>query len=248
LTDEERTLIKAIAIATEGDLNVLLDEQRVYSIAEEYATGGISLLKARVLSGGYGSYVKKLENDLLRTYEKAVQSQPKKAETLESVETIPIADLIENGESDAVEFKSSLAWDYKRQQPSKELKIVLARTVSSFMNSNGGMLLVGVGDDGTVLGLEKDLKLYNSHDEFERTFTNAVNTYLGKLYGAYVNMKFHEIGDKEIAVVIVKKSPHPVYVTCDGKEAFCIRSGNACQQLELSEANLYIKDHWPGSQ
>jgi hypothetical protein len=248
LTDEERTLIKAVAIATEGDLNVLLDEQKIYSIAEEYATGGISLLKARVFSDEYGSYVKKLESDLLRTYEKVFQIQPKKTETLESVEAIPIVDLIKNGESNAVEFKASLAWDYKRQQLSKELKVVVARTVSSFMNSNGGILLVGVGDDGTVLGLEKDLKLYNSHDEFERTFTNAVNTYLGKLYGAYVNMKFHKIEDKEIAVVIVKKSPHPVYVTCDGKETFFIRSGNTCQQLELSEANLYIKDHWPSPQ
>lgn len=248
LTNEERALIRAIAIATEADLNVLLDVQKVYSIAEEYATGGISILKAKVFSGEYGSYVKKLENELLRTYETVVKSKPTNAQTATSIETVPIGELIKNGESDVVEFKSSLIWDYKKQQPNKELKLVVAKSVSSFMNSNGGVLLLGIGDDGSVLGLEKDLiQSHNNHDEFERTFTNAINTYLGKLNMAYVNVKFHRIEDKYIAVVSVGKSPHPVYVKSENREDFCIRSGNSCQSLDVSEINLYIKEHWPES-
>lgn len=246
LSDEERALIRAIAIATEDDLNVLLDEDKVYSIAEEYATGGISLLKAKVFSGEYGSYVKKLESDLIRLHKKMINERPKEMETTEFIDTDRIPDLIKSGESNTVEFKASLVWDYKRQQPTRELKIAVARTVSSFMNSNGGILLIGVGDDGTILGLEKDLKqLHDSRDEFERTLTNAINTYLGKVNSAYLHMKFHKVKEKDMAVVHVKKSPHPVYVTSEGKEEFCIRSGNACQTLEVSEANLYIKDKWP---
>lgn len=246
LKDEEKTLIKSIAVATTADLNILLDEQKVYSIAEEYATGGISLLREKVQSEGYGSYAKKLENELLRTFEKVIKTEPKKTETLDALESIPVTDLIKNGESDQLEFKSSLAWDCKKQQHNKELKLIVAKTISSFMNSNGGVLLIGVGDNGTVLGLEKDFKLYKGRDEFERTFTNLINTHLGKPNIAYAKIRFHNVGDKEIAAVYVKKSPHEVYVTCDGKEVFCIRSGNACQQLELSEANLYIKEHWQG--
>ena len=68
LTKEENALINAVAVAEGGGLNVLLDKQRIYSIAEQYATGGISLLKAKVLSGEYGSYAKKLESDLLRAH------------------------------------------------------------------------------------------------------------------------------------------------------------------------------------
>ena len=247
LSDEERALIRAIAISAEGGLNALLDEQKVYSIAEEYATGGISLLKAKVFSGEYGSYVKKLESELLRTHEKIMENSPKTAHTGEEVENISISDLIKNGESNTVEFKSSLVWDYKRQQASKELKVVMARTVSSFMNSNGGILLIGVGDDGTVLGLKNDLAiLHNSRDEFERTFKNAINTHLNKMCGAYVSVQFEKTEDKEIAVIYVKKSPRPVYFKPEGKkEEFCIRSGNSCEPLDISEANFYVKDHWP---
>lgn len=47
LSKEDAALIRAIAVAEEGGLNVLLDKQKIYSIAEQYATGGISLLKGQ---------------------------------------------------------------------------------------------------------------------------------------------------------------------------------------------------------
>jgi len=177
----------------------------------------------------------------------SLEEQPKRTQTLEEITLIPIIDLIKNGETDFVEFKSSLAWDYKKQQPSKEMKIAVARAASSFMNSNGGILLIGVADDKTLLGLDQDLlQLHNSYDEFELTFTNAINTYLGKVNRAHVHLKFEKIHGKDVAVVQVKKSPHPVYLKCEGKkEEFCIRSGNSCQPLDISEANLYVKEHWP---
>jgi hypothetical protein len=247
LSKEDAALIRAIAVAEEGELNVLLDKQKIYSIAEQYATGGISLLKAKVLSGEYGSYAKKLESELLRSYGKIRESEPKEPMAFGELDSVSLVDLIKNGESDTLEFKSSMLWDSRKEQPSKELKTVIARTVASFMNSNGGILLIGVGDDKNILGLDKDLsQLHDSLDEFQLTFTNLVNTYLGKVNRVYVDLRFEKMDDKQIAVVRVKKSPHPVYVRCEGKkEEFCIRSGNSCQPLEVSEANLYIKDRWP---
>lgn len=70
LTPGELSIIKAIAIAETEDLDVLLDKKKVYSIAEEYAAGGIKLLKDRVSSGGYGSYIKKLEESLVDAFKK----------------------------------------------------------------------------------------------------------------------------------------------------------------------------------
>jgi hypothetical protein len=244
LKSEEKALIKSIAVATTGDLNVLLDEQRIYSIAEEYATGGISLLLDRVQNDSYGSYAKKLENELLQIFGKVTENPPSKTETVEVIETISIEDLIKTGETDQIEFKSSLSWDNRTQKPNKDLKLIIAKTVSSFMNSNGGVLLIGVDDDGGILGLENDFKLYKNRDEFERTLTNLINTHLGMPNITYLKIRFFIIENKEIAAIYVRKSPHVVYVTCDGKETFFIRSGNACQQLQLSEANLYIREHW----
>ena len=70
LNDKENSIIKAIAVAKEGDLNILLDKKKIYSIAEEYATSGIKLLKDKVFSGGYGSYIKKLESELIDEFER----------------------------------------------------------------------------------------------------------------------------------------------------------------------------------
>jgi len=181
LTKEETALIKAIAVAEEGGLNVLLDKQQMYLIAEQYATGGISLLKAKVLSGEYGSYAKKLESDLLKAHTQIQESQESTTKMEINFERIPIPDLINKGECYTVEFKSSLSWDFNKKQYSKELKIVIAKVLASFMNSKGGTLLLGVKDDKTIAGLEKDLaRLHDSLDQFELTFTDLVNTYLGK--------------------------------------------------------------------
>jgi hypothetical protein len=244
-TDEERALIKSIAVATEGNLNVLLDEQKIYSIAEEYATGGIQILKAKAFSGEYGSYIKKLESELLRKFQENVKNQ-EKPQKLEDIINLPVTDIISKGESNSIEFKSSLIWDYKQQQPSKLMGLIVARTISSFMNSEGGILLIGVDNDKKILGLDKDLaQTKGSKDDFELHFTNIVNNYLGKINRPLINLSFCEIEDKEVAAVIVKKSPRPVYLKHDGKTEFFIRSGNSSQPLDISEATDYIKDHWP---
>jgi len=70
LNDDENSIIKAIAVAEEGDLNILLDKKKVYSIAEEYTAGGIKLLRDKVFSGEYGSYIKKLESELIDEFER----------------------------------------------------------------------------------------------------------------------------------------------------------------------------------
>ena len=247
LTKEENALIRALAVGSEDNLNVLLDKQKIYTIAEQYATGGISLLKAKVFSGEYGSYAKKLESDLLRAFEKTRKPEPQKEKDQDQLGTVSLTDLVCRDESDNLEFKSSMVWDIKQNRPNKELKIAVAKEVAGFMNTNGGVLLIGVDDDKTVSGIDKDLAiLHHSRNEFELTFTNLINDNLGKVNRNYVDLKVEKIGEKQVAVVRVKKSPHPVYVKSEGrKEEFCTRAGNSCQTLEVSEASLYIKEHWP---
>lgn len=248
LTEEDRTLIKSIAIAEDKDLKVLADKQKVFLIAEQYATGGIVLLKAKVFGvEQYGSYAKKLKSELLRECEKLRKKLPQKPLVPEELDGLSINDLTEKGESDAVEFKSSFIWDFNNKQPSKEMKIAVVKTISSFMNTSGGFLLIGVGDEKKIIGLDKDLaQTHHSLDEFERTFTNAINNYIGKVNAPLTSIRFDKVKDKDIAIIRVKPSPHPVYLKCeDKKEEFYIRSGNSSQPLDISDATQYIKEHWP---
>lgn len=247
LKPDELALVRAIAVAEEGSLNVLLDEQKVFSIVEQYATGGVKLLKNKVFSGEYGSYAKKLESDLLRQFERNMKSAADKAKTIDDTTNIPVTDLVAGGETDKVEFKSSLIWDFKRKQPSKETKIAVARAISSFMNSEGGFLLIGIDDEKNMIGLDNDLaQVHGSLDEFQLTFTNAINTYLGKVNRPLVDIHIEKAEGKDVSIVRVRRSLHPVYLRGEGnEEEFYIRSGNSSQKLEVSEAAQYVKEHWP---
>lgn len=65
LTDREKSLFKAIAVADTGSFDILLDKRRIYLIAQEYASGGIGSLKEQAFTGGIGSYPNRLEVEIL---------------------------------------------------------------------------------------------------------------------------------------------------------------------------------------
>lgn len=247
LDDRDLALIRAIAIAEDGNLNVLLDEPKVFSIAEQYAAGGIRLLKDRVFGVDFGSYSKRLESKLLKTYEKIMKTKQKKESTTEEIFKYSTDDLLKMDENEKVEFKSSLIWDYKRKQKDKKIGEIVAKTISCFMNSKGGVLLIGVNNQKKVLGLEQDLKMLEnrSQDEFEIYFTNVIKKCLGTLYRKYIDLKFEKSNKKTVCVVRVKRSPRPVYVKYKNEPQFYVRQGNSCQPLNIKEANIYIKENWP---
>ena len=159
--------------------------------------------------------------------------------------------MIENGEDEKIEFKSSMCWDYDEGKRNKLMEFMIAKTVSAFMNSNGGYLLIGIGDNKKILGLDKDFAVLKkaSTDTFELHFTNIVNKYLGKENRPYVKIWFEDLDDKKIAVVVVpSRSPNPVYVKSEGKEEFYIRLGNSSHPLNVRQAATYIKANFARGQ
>ena len=70
LNNDERSIIKAIAISEEKDVSVLNDMDKVYQIAEEFAKAGIRYLRDSVFTKEHGSYLKRLESELLEDFEK----------------------------------------------------------------------------------------------------------------------------------------------------------------------------------
>ncbi|MCD5397039.1 MAG: hypothetical protein LRZ96_00390 [Candidatus Pacebacteria bacterium] len=65
------TIIKAIAINETGNLDILLDKRELFSIAEEYATGGINILREEI-GIDYESYIRQLETELIEMVEKNI--------------------------------------------------------------------------------------------------------------------------------------------------------------------------------
>lgn len=162
-----------------------------------------------------------------------------------------VEELIDQGESEDLEFKSSLRWDVREQKVNKELEKVIVKTVTAFANSQGGTLLIGVDDDGEILGLEADYtSLSGDKDKFELHLRNVLNQYLGEAFvSSKVKVDFPVVQDTEICRIEIDPATRPLYLKLKNKhgqpeEKFYVRSGNSSQELELSEANEFISENF----
>jgi hypothetical protein len=156
-------------------------------------------------------------------------------------------EIISQGENNFVEFKSSLRWDYKENQVNKVLEHVVAKTISGFLNAEGGTLLIGVDDDGNILGLEKDyatLGKKQNRDGFLLHIVQVINNYLGKEFNQYISIKIERVEEKDICIVEVSDSGTPAFIQYQGKEEFYIRASASTQPMGMKEANEYINLHW----
>jgi membrane protein YdbS with pleckstrin-like domain len=158
-------------------------------------------------------------------------------------------ELIAAGEGQFVEFKASLMWDYYRQAVNKDLYEPVMKNLAAFMNTAGGVLLIGVSDAGEVLGLERDFAALpkKNVDGFENVFNMAFNSMIGAEWRQYVSATFEDVEDKTVCVLSVTSASAPVYLTFKGKEEFYIRAGNASQPLTVSQATRFISLNFAGS-
>lgn len=161
-------------------------------------------------------------------------------------EVKPADELIAAGEGQFVEFKSSILWDYRQEKMNKNLNIPIIKNCAAFMNTAGGTLLVGINDDGHILGLDADYGVMKkpNPDGFELIFNNAFSQKIGTEFRHFVQLSFPEIESKTICLISVQPATNPVYFRHQGKEDFYIRAGNASQPLPVSKATTYIQDRF----
>jgi hypothetical protein len=154
-----------------------------------------------------------------------------------------IAQLIENGENEKVEFKSSIRYDYFRKTTNRDLEMVIAKTIVGFMNTKGGKLIIGVDDNGNTLDLEKDFKTlkHKNKDGYEREIFRIISTQLGHEACFSNHISFYVINEKEICVIDIEPSKEPVYVNDGTSTTFYVRTGNATYPLTVKETVDYLR-------
>jgi len=159
-------------------------------------------------------------------------------------------ELIAQGESKSLEFKSTARWDVRQKQGNKELEKVIVKTVAALLNTDGGDLLIGVDDDGHGFGIEHDYKLMGkqgNRDGYENWLTTKLLDPFGKHCSQHIHITFSQRDDKDVCHVSVDPSPTAVYIK-DGKdEQFYIRAGNSSRMLTARETVAYHKEHFDGS-
>ena len=119
-----------------------------------------------------------------------------------------IRELIAAGENQQVEFKSTLRWDLRQFKPNKALEDVIAKTIAGFMNTQGGHLIIGIDDEGSILGLEQDYGTLKKpgKDGFEQYIMQLVSLKFGTHFCPLVKVAFYQFEEKDICYVRVHKS------------------------------------------
>lgn len=160
---------------------------------------------------------------------------------------IDIENLIKIGEGISLEFKSTLRYDLRKGEVSKEMERIIIKSIVGFLNAEGGTLLIGVNDEGIITGLKNDFRNLpkKNRDGFENHLTMLIKTMIGLQFTKYVDIKFEYLEGEDVCVINVKKGHKPAYLrNSDKKEEFFVRVGNSTQPFSMSETEEYIKSHF----
>jgi ATP-dependent Lon protease len=113
-----------------------------------------------------------------------------------------------------VEFKQTATYNSHTGSKDSKVEHAVVKTVAGFLNRQGGVLLIGVSDNGQVAGLNSDFEVCSrrrDRDGFENwLYTRLADQIGGPAAASFVAISFEPIGESEICRVGVRPSPQPV--------------------------------------
>jgi len=173
-----------------------------------------------------------------------------------------IESLIKKGESYKQEFKSEALWslNYKeheiQQSKSYDLhthrqkasKVIIAKSIAAFMNSEGGNLIIGVkekknnNNEYEITGINPDLEKLKtlgkdaSTDGYKRMIIDDIIRphFPQKIYNtlnSYFSFKFEEINGKLVCNIKINPSSSRIFLNLEGRKMFMIRTETETRQI-----------------
>ena len=230
--DDDAALDAAARVNTRENVRLTFD-QKVEHVIQEIVDSNFELYKRITDDRAFGEAVK---NFLFDQYFRGHRSAE---------------ELIKRGESKTLEFKSTLRWSLKEdRQDDKGVTHAVLKTIAAFLNTEGGDLLIGVADDGAIVGIERDQ--LDNDDKFMRHLAQVVRNGLGDRAGTCIDPKTQIVQGKTVCVVTCQRSPEPVFLKWKGLESapagdFFVRSGPGTVKLPPESAREYIRTRFPSS-
>jgi DNA-binding response OmpR family regulator len=152
--------------------------------------------------------------------------------------TVWVESLIEGGESERVEFKSTLRWNLKTDKADKVLETAWLKTIVAFLNTDGGVLIIGVDDAGTVLGTAADH--FENDDKYLLFVNSRIKQNVGLDCAPFIRFGLIPVDDKRVLVIECRPSPTSVFLRYGDKEDFYVRVGPGSRKLTVSEVLNYV--------
>ena len=217
-----------------GEIGIINKDFRSGSIRAVEDASVIRICGARIFQEEYTNPVTSLK--VMSALAKRITNY------LRSKEQVSTKEIIEQGENDQVEFKSTLRWNLHSNKKDKSIENASLKTMVAFMNTKGGILIIGADDDGTILGLEQDK--FPNHDKLLLHLTSIVKERIGSTYSKYLQFTIETISDQYILRIDCLPASKPAYLTDSNQDHFYIRTGPATTDLRLSKVYSYIRERF----
>lgn len=155
---------------------------------------------------------------------------------------LSLADLAGKDESARLEFKARFIGGSANYR----LEDAVTKAVAGMLNAYGGVILLGVADDGSIVGLEQDFAELSkkNRDGFEIHLTNYIGGKLGMGVLPLLQARFEKVDGHYICAVEVDPSSRPVYLRENNTQYFYVRTQNSTRPFNMEEANAYIEDRF----
>ena len=227
--DGDAALDAAARVNTRENVRLTFDH-KVEQVIQEIVDSNFDLYKRITDDRAFGEVIKNLLFDqYLRSHRNAEE-------------------LIWQGESKTLEFKSTLRWNLKEdRKDDKRITHAALKSIAAFLNTEGGDLLLGVADDGSITGIEHDR--LDTDDKFMLHLSQVVRNGLGNRAGTCIDPKVQIVAGKGVCVVSCQRSPEPVYLKWKGVETapdgdFFVRSGPGTVKLSSEDTKEYIRTRY----
>tara|TARA_Y100001980_G_scaffold17475_1_gene4801 strand:+ start:2087 stop:3823 length:1737 start_codon:yes stop_codon:yes gene_type:complete len=150
-----------------------------------------------------------------------------------------IKSLIRQSESNVIEFKETYGINSHHGGTDKKMREEVLIVINSFINTDGGFLIVGIHDNGEIIGLERDLKANkNSKDEILKNIANLIKDSLDAEFNDCITYEFVNVEEKDLLMFKVEKSFRDCFI--NGKKYY-YRTNPASILLEGKQLINYIK-------
>lgn len=159
-----------------------------------------------------------------------------------AVAPIAVADLIAGGETGAVEFKSTLRMNLHTGQIDDKIQVSALKTIAGFLNAKGGTLLIGVADNGEVLGLDADG--FPNEDKLGLHLVNLIKDRIGEVFLPYVHPHFQDENGSRVLSIRCEKGPKAAFLKDGNLQRFFVRGGNATTELSGGSIPDYVKQRF----
>ncbi len=149
--------------------------------------------------------------------------------------------IIASGESEKLEFKSTITTNIQTGENDKRMEKAVLKSIVAFMNTSGGILMIGVADDGSIYGVDEDK--FDNRDKMNLHLTHMISSKIGDEFFPYISFRMIEMEEgKAIIRVDCSKCKKPVFLR-DGKtEEFYVRSGPSSVVLTGSNLVNYVSN------